>query len=101
MNNLLFVSIISIILGILVTFIFELILKSNKRLYHKYYTHHKIFWGYHIHHSTYGLLSFLIAGILFFLGEKDIASNFALFGIGIIIQHTRSDGKFVFIEKQH
>lgn len=51
---------------------------------------------YHIHHSTYGLMSFLatpitygsIMGTIFFFG----------LGVGIIIEHTYHE-RFVFIER--
>lgn len=49
--------------------------------------------GYHIHHSMYGVLSFLLAPFtvhsLFLIG----------FGLGIIIEHTLTE-RFVFIEKE-
>jgi len=99
MDNIIIVSLLSILFGIIITYLFELILKSNKNLRHKYYKHHKIFWGYHIHHSTYGLL-FILIGIILFIYGKNSALDFVMCGFGIIIQHTNSDGRFVFIEKQ-
>ena len=86
--------------GVVATLIFELILKTNKKLKDRYYRHHEIFWGYHIHHSMYGLMS-IIASIILFLAEyKTDALFYFSFGIGIIAEHTISDGRFVFIEKQ-
>lgn len=100
MESIIIAAIFSLFLGIVITYLFELVLKSNKTLKHRYYSHHKIFWGYHIHHSVYGLVSILIGIALFFNGDKDPALDAILFGFGIIAQHTNSDGKFVFIEKQ-
>jgi hypothetical protein len=91
---------IGIIYGIAATLLFEFILKTNKKLRHRYYSHHEILFGYHIHHSMYGLMFILVAVILY--TNKDIPDALfcASFGVGIIIQHTISDRKFVFIEKQ-
>jgi len=100
MNNLIFVSLISLLVGIIITYVFELILKTNKKLRNKYYNRHNILWGHHVHHSTYGLLFMLIGIALYFLGNSDSALNSIMCGIGVIIQHTNSDGHFVFIERQ-
>lgn len=86
--------------GLFVTWLFELVLKTNKRLRARYYRHHEIFFGYHIHHSTYGILTFILSIIFLNLGEIIPALFFIGFSLGIIIMHTISDGKFVFIEKQ-
>jgi uncharacterized membrane protein len=90
---------IGVISGIAATLLFEFILKTNKKLRNRYYRHHEILFGYHVHHSTYGLI-FIAAGIIF-LSNKDISDAlfYISFGIGIIIQHTLSSQKFVFIEK--
>jgi hypothetical protein len=91
---------IGIISGIATTLLFEFILKTNKKLRNRYYRHHEILLGYHVHHSIYGLL-FIIAGIAFYFYKNTSDSLFYIsFGIGIIIQHTLSDGHFIFIEKQ-
>ncbi len=95
-----YLLLIGLLLGIILTWLFELVLKNNKKLHKKYYEHHKLFWGYHIHHSTYGLASIIISLVLFLLNERSVDMFYLAFGIGIIIQHTISDGKFVFIEKQ-
>jgi len=99
MNIILLFS-IGLFLGIIATLLFELILKTNKKLYHRYYQHHKIMFGYHIHHSTYGLIAILISVVLFLTNEISSAIFYLALGIGIIIVHTISDGRFVFIEKQ-
>jgi len=98
--NAVYIFLIEVLLGVLATIIFEFILKSNKNFHKKYYKHHKLFWGYHIHHSTYGLLSLAFSAGIFLLDQKRIDMFFLAFGIGIIIQHTLSDGRFIFIEKQ-
>jgi len=91
---------LGIIYGVSFTLLFEFVFKTNKRLRHKYYKHHEVLFGYHAHHSIYGVL-FIIASIIFYL-NKDIPDSifYFSFGVGIIIQHTISDGRFIFIEKQ-
>ena len=68
----------------------------NKR----YYRRHEIAFGYHIHHSMYGLVCIAI-GIILSLQDR-LASSLFLFaaGIGIIIMHTVFDGRVIFIEKE-
>lgn len=100
MNNIIITAVISVLFGIILTYLFELILKSNKTFKYRYYNHHKIIWGYHVHHSTYGLVFMLVGVVLFLYGNENSALDAFLFGLGIIIQHTNSDGRFVFIEKQ-
>jgi len=91
----------ALIYGIAVTILFEYILKTNKKLRARYYQRHAVIFGYHIHHSTYGLL-FIALGITLYLPDKNVL-NFlfcSFFGLGIIIQHTLSaGGRLVFIEK--
>ena len=98
MNNILLFS-IGLLLGMIATWMFELILLTNKKLRNRYYRHNAIFFGYHVHHSTYGLLAFCLSAVLFFTNQES-----ALFwlssGVGIIVVHTISAGKLVFIEKQ-
>ncbi len=94
------ISLIGLLSGLFITWLFELVLKTNKKLRNKYYKHHEIFFGYHIHHSTFGLL-FIFLSIILFLTDQKISAVFTFWlGIGIIILHTISDGRFVFIEKQ-
>ncbi len=95
-----FIFLIGSLLGMVITRLFEFILKTNKNLRNKYYKHHEIFWGYHIHHSTYGILFIVISIILFFINQEISALFWAAFGIGVIIVHTISDRRFIFIEKQ-
>ncbi len=100
MTEIALIFIKGILWGIFVTWLFELVLKTNKNLREKYYTRNNIIFGYHIHHSTYGLLVFILSIILFILGKIILALSVVGFAIGIIIMHTISDRRFVFIEKQ-
>ncbi|OGZ70089.1 MAG: hypothetical protein A3F47_01605 [Candidatus Staskawiczbacteria bacterium RIFCSPHIGHO2_12_FULL_38_11] len=94
------IFLLAVLFGIFITLVFEFILKTNKSLRKKYYQNHKVFWGYHVHHSTYGLLLIIVSIILFILDKNFHALNSTGIGIGIIIMHTLSDGRFVFIEKE-
>lgn len=86
--------------GVALTWLFELVLKTNKKLRHKYYMHHQIFWHRHVHHSTYGLVAVILSAILFFTNQKTSAIFWFSMGVGIITEHTLSDGRFIFIEKE-
>ena len=89
-----------ILWGIAVTIIFEFILKTNKKLRHRYYQQHEILFGYHVHHSTYGLLSIAAGIILLFNKSFSNGLFYIFFGLGIIIQHTLSaNGRLVTIIK--
>jgi len=92
--------IISIFCGLVITHIFESILKTNKKMRKRYYRHHEILFGYHAHHSVYGLVLFAFSILLFVLGEGSSALIMSGTGIGIILMHTISEGRFVFVEKQ-
>ena len=96
----LFIFLLMILVGIAITWVFELVLKNNKKLRTRYYRHHEILFGYHVHHSMYGV--FLIILSIVFLLQHNISAAIISIGLalGIIIMHTISDGKFVFIEKQ-
>jgi hypothetical protein len=86
--------------GILLTWVFELVLKTDKKLRERYYRQHEVLFGYHVHHSTYGLAVLLVAIILFLNHQESQSVFWAAVGMGIILEHTISDGRFVFIEKQ-
>ena len=90
----------SLLCGLIITWLFELTLKTNKKLREKYYTRHNIIFGYHVHHSTYGLLTLALSIILLLQNQKLSALFAAGFSVGIIIMHTISDRRFVFIDKQ-
>ena len=92
--------VISILCGLIATEIFELILKSNKKWKAKYYRHHEILFGYHAHHSVYGLFMFAFGAIFFIFNQKILSLIMLGIGIGIIFMHTVSERRFVFIERQ-
>jgi len=95
-----FLLIMGLVGGIAATWLFEQILKTNKKFRKKYYEHPKFFWGYRIHHSTYGLVFIALNVALFFMDKKPNDLIYTAIGMGIIIMHTLSEGKFIFIEKQ-
>lgn len=90
----------NIVMGIMATWIFELILQTNKKLRDRYYRRHEVLFGYHVHHSTIGLIVIALSGVLFILYGAPIALGAAGFGIGIIVMHTISSKRFVFIERE-
>ena len=57
----------------------------------------KLIFGYHVHHSVYGLISILL-GLCLFVAKSDKAIFWVGFGLGTILIHTITGG-FVFIEK--
>jgi len=81
--------IISFILGVLSAFVYEFIARTiGINVFRK---ESLVIIGYKLHHSLYGLLSFILFGITqksFFFG----------FGLGIIFQHAVTDG-FFFVNK--
>lgn len=90
----------SFFIGLIGTWLFEQVLKINKKLRKRYYQRHEIILGYHTHHSVYGII-FIFAGIvLFFVGSQDLSLFLIMSGLGIIAMHTLSSGRLVFIEKQ-
>jgi len=91
---------VSIIVGLIITWAFEYILKTNKRLRNKYYTHSNVILGYHVHHSNYGIALFVSSLISYLLGHPDAPIVLFGMGIGIILMHTISEKRFVFIDKQ-
>lgn len=94
------IFIINILVGIIATWIFEFILKTNKKLRDRYYRRHEILFGYHIHHSTVGLVVIAVGGVVFLSYRPSVALGMAGFGIGIIIMHTISSRRFVFAERE-
>ena len=88
------------VIGILATWVFELILQTNKKLQERYYRRHEILFGYHVHHSTIGLVVIALGGITFLPYGADVALSMAGFGIGIITMHTISSKRFVFVERE-
>jgi len=96
-----FIFLFGLLFGIALTWLFELTLQTNKKWRKRYYKNHAIIWGYHIHHSSYGVLSLLVSIIFSLIPEMPIALFIASFGLGIIIMHTISDPRhrIVFIER--
>lgn len=91
----------TLLIGIAITFIFEFILKTNKRLKERHYRRHEILFGYHVHHSTIGLLLIAVSTVLFLLDKETSSLSTLGIGVGIIVMHTISSRRFVFIEKEN
>lgn len=89
---------IGIVVGIGVTMLFEYILTSNPHLKKNYWDNPKGIFGYHVHHSSYGLLVLVVGSILLVLQSGPFLFCFGL-GLGIIIMHTITDKRLVFVEK--
>jgi len=98
--NIALIFLVNILMGVIVTRVFELILKTNKKLRDRYYRRHEILFGYHVHHSAIGLVIIALGGIVFLTDRPSMALGMAGFGIGIIIMHTISSRRFVFAEKE-
>ncbi len=98
--NAILLIVIGLLFGVVISHFFELSLKENKLLKNRYYRHHEIIFGYHIHHSMYGLVC-IIFGIILSFKDHPISSTFFIAtGVGIIIMHTIFDGRLIFIEKE-
>ena len=91
---------LSVFAGLAITWIFEYILKTNHVLREKYYKQNNMIFGYHVHHSNYGIALFISIAITFFLNYKSASLILFGMGIGIILMHTISEKKFVFIDRQ-
>ncbi len=87
-----------LVAGLIITRIFEISLLRIKFLKKHFYDDHKSFFGYRFHHSCYGA-----ALIILGLTQNDITTKYSLpffgFGLGIILMHTLTDKRFIFIEK--
>ena len=83
---------------VLISFV---ILKSNKKLRDRYYRRHEILFGYHVHHSTIGLLLVALSIVLFLLNKESHSLAVLGIGAGVILMHTISSRRFVFIEKEN
>jgi len=93
-------SLIGLLFGIVATLIFESFIKANKKLKNKYYRRHNILFGYHAHHSVYGLVLSALGIILDLTNDRPISYFLIAAGIGVILVHTISERRFVFIEKK-
>lgn len=89
-----------LLFGITITWLFELVLKTNKILKAKYYSPHKVYFGYHVHHSCFSFPVIIWSIVLFFQNQKLYALFILGIAIGIIVMHTISDKRFVFIDRQ-
>ncbi len=85
-----------ILAGLLITGFFELIIYFYLGV--EYWNNPKTYFGYHLHHSLFGLLSGVLGAILY---QKRKSTGLFLIGlgIGIIILHTITDGRLIFLEK--
>ena len=86
--------------GLLASHLLELSLKKNKFFNRNFFRRHTIIFGYHIHHSTYGLGALVIGTTLLARGIITSAIFFIAMGVGIIMMHTIFDGRLIFIEKE-
>ena len=91
--------IFGILSGIIITYIFEQILQRNKVLRKELWDHHKPIFGYHVHHSTVGILLIIIG--LLDLQNIDRCLVLIGLGLGVIIMHSYSAREFTFIEKSN
>lgn len=90
--------IFGLLIGMLATWLLEIILQRNKLLRKEFVDNHKSIFGYRVHHSTFGLL-FLIIGLFSIYYPLTNALFFLGLGIGIILLHTITSKRFVFVEK--
>lgn len=82
-----------LIIGLFFTGLFEFIVYFN---FKNVWDNPQTYFGYHIHHSVVGLISIIIG--LFFINRLRVAYFLVGLGLGIIILHTITDGRLVFIE---
>ena len=85
------------VLGFLIFTVVEILFSRNKVLRKKYWDNPRLIYGYHIHHSTWGLL-FIIIGL--FIKKSSFGQELIGLGVAMIIVHTLFDGRLVFIEKK-
>jgi hypothetical protein len=92
MSDLLLQFFIGLVVGLIISGLFDAILYFIPKFRKKYWHSHPKFFSYHFHHSLFGL---------FFIGVSLFTSVlFTGVGIGIIIVHTITDKRgLVFIEK--
>lgn len=98
--SLISVFLLNVLIGTMATWIFELILQTNKKLRDRYYRRHEVLFGYHVHHSTIGLLVIVVGVFAFIYSTPAVSLGLAGFGVGIILMHTISSRRFVFIERE-
>jgi hypothetical protein len=92
--------IFGLIIGIVFTYILELILQSNKKLRQEFWEHHKPIFGYHFHHSVFGI-PLIIVGLYFIYNPVFNGLFLIGIGLGIIVWHNYTARHFIFIEKSN
>lgn len=83
---------LGLIIGLFLTGLFEYIIYFN---FQNIWNNPKMYFGYHVHHSVLGLVSIVIG--LIFLKKLKIAYFLIGLGLGIILIHTITDGRLIFI----
>lgn len=84
------------VLGFLIFTVFEILFSRSKVLRKKYWDNPRLVNGYHVHHSTGGLV-LVVTGLIM---KNSIGQVFIGLGVAMIIVHTLFDGRLVFIEKK-
>ncbi len=87
---------LSFCIGLVGTFVTEQLVQMIPFLRSKLWVPHLLF-GYHIHYSVVGLLCVII-GLMLIPQKRLFALCTIAFGIGIIVVHSISDGRLIFIE---
>lgn len=90
---------LALVIALIGTSIFDYALLHNRYLREHLWDNHLIIFGYHFHHSSYGLICFIIA-TYHWIADKPHIAFYIGFGIGIILMHTISEKAFVFIERE-
>ena len=93
-------TLLGFVIGIICTFVLEKVILGSKKLKQLFWDEktHYLFYGYHMHHSPFGLV-LLFSAIIVGLHAVAIALFLAGFGIGIIVMYTITDKRLVFIER--
>lgn len=87
-----------LIIGSIVTYIVEHILFSVPFLKKNFWDNPRTIFGYHIHHTVFGLIV-IVLGVFLFASNISYALFLIGIGIGIIGVHTYFDKRLIFIEK--
>ena len=88
---------LGLLIGIVATGLLEGVVFSDQTLKEKFWDNPGIIFGYHVHHSTLGILG-IITGFILLFRRSHAAYLLLGIGLGIIIIHTITDGRLVFIE---
>ena len=87
---------VTVLFGILLTMFYE-----NRIVYGRFKGKLLYIKGHHVHHSNVGLV-LLFAALLLVINDHYATSRvISGLGVGLIIQHTLSEKKFVFVSKKH